>query len=238
MLNVLLIDPMPICYYGVSSILKNEFRSEVSIDHVINLENIDSVLASKPYDLLIVEIDIPFVPISAMLSKVVSAHGARKVLVYTGCAESLYAKSMFRSGVSGFLSKSEQGGELVRAVRMICELGRIFYSEYVMQSMMAEHFNHDGSNPFLRLSQREVEVVAYMIKGKSLSEVSEMLNVHKSTVGTHKTRAFEKLGISTLFDLMRLGSVYEFDGGRGGGSASVLENPKVSGAALQSGKAA
>ena len=64
------------------------------------------------------------------------------------------------------------------------------------------------SNPFERLSHREFEIIHLFLEGKSISEISKNLNIKPSTVGTYKSRIFEKLTISNLFELNKMAALY------------------------------
>jgi len=55
------------------------------------------------------------------------------------------------------------------------------------------HSKKGGDNPFEKLSDREIQTVKYLLHGYSLRDIRKILNVHSSTVGTYKTRIFEKL---------------------------------------------
>ncbi|XLD64051.1 helix-turn-helix transcriptional regulator [Lacibacter sp. MH-610] len=64
-------------------------------------------------------------------------------------------------------------------------------------------------NPFERLTAREMEIANLLINGKSVSEIGEQLHLSVSTVGTHKARLFDKLGIENLAQLFELNRVYQ-----------------------------
>ena len=51
------------------------------------------------------------------------------------------------------------------------------------------------------LSERESEILGLMIRGKSPKEICELLNLHKSSVATYRTRIFDKIGVKSNFEL-------------------------------------
>ena len=55
-----------------------------------------------------------------------------------------------------------------------------------------------------RLSPRECEVVRYLLSGKRSKEIALLLEVSEKTVGTHRSRAFQKLALRGVADLFRL----------------------------------
>ena len=47
--------------------------------------------------------------------------------------------------------------------------------------------------------------------GKSGSEISDLLSINSSTVGTHKARLFEKLGVNNLPELIEVARIYKLN---------------------------
>lgn len=55
-----------------------------------------------------------------------------------------------------------------------------------------------------RLSPREYEVVRQLLSGKRSKEIALLMDVSEKTVGTHRSRAFQKLALRGVADLFRL----------------------------------
>jgi two-component system invasion response regulator UvrY len=96
---------------------------------------------------------------------------------------------------------------VVSAIRTILANG-MYLSDKLVQKISDDFLFSRTDNPFDKLSQRELEVCAYLIKGYTLSDVSDIMQLHKSTIGTHRSRIFEKLGIKKIFELRELASEY------------------------------
>ena len=58
---------------------------------------------------------------------------------------------------------------------------------------------------------RELQIAKYLLKGYSSTQIKDTLNLHSSTVGTHKIRTFEKLKIRNVFELRELANLYQLD---------------------------
>ena len=61
---------------------------------------------------------------------------------------------------------------------------------------------------FNNLSPREFEITALLLKGDGISHIAHSLNLQVSTVGTHKSRIFEKLKVTNLIELKELATSY------------------------------
>ncbi|MBK6641034.1 MAG: helix-turn-helix transcriptional regulator [Bacteroidetes bacterium] len=67
--------------------------------------------------------------------------------------------------------------------------------------MSAKPSGEKSQDPFHDLSERELTVMNYLLKGEGIKEISGRLNIKSSTVATFKARIFNKLGVSNIIDL-------------------------------------
>ncbi len=78
-----------------------------------------------------------------------------------------------------------------------------------MSAVVAREFAFDmlngrPDNPFDQLTPREREIVDELINGKRNIRIAEQFFISEKTVSTHRTRAFQKLDVSTTAELVRL----------------------------------
>lgn len=57
-----------------------------------------------------------------------------------------------------------------------------------------------------RLSPRELEIVRHVLAGRRSKDIAVLLNVSEKTICTHRSRAFQKLGVRGVADLFRIAS--------------------------------
>ena len=55
-----------------------------------------------------------------------------------------------------------------------------------------------------RLSPRELDVLRLLLQGKRSKEIAAMWDVSEKTIGSHRSRAFQKLALRSDLDLFRL----------------------------------
>ncbi len=63
-----------------------------------------------------------------------------------------------------------------------------------------------GTTPFDLLSPRELEVAMLLVQGLRQDDIARRLSLSAKTINTHKSRLFEKIGISDSIALARLAS--------------------------------
>lgn len=206
MRNFLLIDDHEIVRAGVKQVLKELFKP-CTIYEAKDEQSAITALKEKKYDLIIMDIQMPDTN-SLGLMEYISAHmpGA-KVLMFSMSAENTYAKRFLQAGAMGFVSKNAGLGELTKAIELVLD-NRKYISRTLAEQFANEMITKTTDNPFNKLSSREFEIAVLHIKGKSLSEIADLLHINTSTVGTHKARLFEKLHINNIVELIELGKLY------------------------------
>jgi len=206
MRSFLLIDDHEVVRAGVKHVLKELFKP-CTIYEATDEKSAISILKERKYDLIIMDIQMPDTN-SLGLMEYISTHlSGAKVLVFSMSAENTYAKRFLQAGAMGFVSKNAGLSELTKAIELVLN-NRKYISRNLAEQFANEMGSKATSNPFSKLSSREFEIAVLHIKGKSLSEIAELLNINTSTVGTHKARLFEKLGINNIVELIELGKLY------------------------------
>jgi two-component system invasion response regulator UvrY len=93
------------------------------------------------------------------------------------------------------------------AIRLILS-GGLYLSDRLVQKMSDDFLLSRTENPFDRLSQREMEVCSFMIKGYALTDIADIMQLHRSTIGTHRSRIMEKIGVKKIYELRELAIQY------------------------------
>lgn len=58
------------------------------------------------------------------------------------------------------------------------------------------------------LSKREEQILNYLLAGRRSKEIAFILNISEKTVGTHRSRVFQKLAVRNDLELFKLASYY------------------------------
>lgn len=121
-----------------------------------------------------------------------------RVLMLTTFDIDDYVYAALRAGASGFLLKDATPEELVAAVRVVAA-GDSLLAPAVTSRLIA-HFARQptlvSTPPSLEeLTPREREVLVWVARGQSNTEIANRLVVAEQTVKTHVSRIFLKLGI-------------------------------------------
>ncbi len=125
-------------------------------------------------------------------------HPAARVMMLTTFDLHDYVHAALRAGASGFMLKDAPAEQLVDAIRIIAN-GDALLAPSITQALIDEIARqplHDRSSyPGIdELTERELEVLHLMARGRSNSEIARELYLGEATVKTHVGRILAKLG--------------------------------------------
>lgn len=124
-----------------------------------------------------------------------------KILVYTMSPEEVFKSRLLKMGVTGYLNKQTDEQTVIDTMSA-------FFSGNLKKPEVASS-EKSSNDPFSILSERELTVMTYLLKGEGIKEISGRLNLKSSTVATFKARIFNKLSISNIIDLKNLVELYK-----------------------------
>jgi DNA-binding NarL/FixJ family response regulator len=208
--RVLIADDHTIVRSGIRLILQ-DLLPMTAIDEASNGDEVISCVKKNDYELIVLDINMPDTDSITLVGNLFAYREHCKILIYTMNSEDLYAKRYIKLGVLGYLNKESKSEEIRRAITLVLN-GDIYVSKKIKKELSDDVQSKKGSdNPFDTLSDREIQTVKYLLHGYSPLEIRKILNVHSSTVGTYKTRIFEKLKVKTLRELGELAKMYQLE---------------------------
>jgi two-component system response regulator FimZ (fimbrial Z protein) len=207
MIQVCLADNFPVVHFGV----KSYFRDHATISIVSNVGNfsmIDDVLKNKKIDVLIMDLELNGLSSILGIKALVKNNPKLKVIVFSGLSEQIYAPNAIKSGVSGFVHKSEKLETLGNTIMKVME-GSVVISDSVKRNLALISKQNKSDRLYRKLSNREIEVLRYLCDGKKNNEISKILNLNEKTISTYKLRLLTKLNVTNLVDLVNKAKTLE-----------------------------
>jgi len=197
-------DDHSIVRMGLKLMLESDYP-DVTIDEAENGNYIVEKLKLLRYDLLILDFQMPNTDTFSIIGNLLARDEDLKILIYTMATETIYANKLLKAGVRGFLSKEAPNTELLKAVKMVLRGEKYALDQASVRNRQAIH---PLSNPFSNLSNKELDILAFLVQGKTTKEMSGLLNLQLSTVSTHKFRIFKKLNVNNMVELIALTKEY------------------------------
>ncbi|WP_114907419.1 response regulator [Ornithinimicrobium murale] len=198
MIRIVLADDQALLRAGLRSVLSAEE------DLTVVGEASDGAQAARTAqaldaDIVLMDVQMPGVDGIEGVRRLVAADVRAKVLMLTMFDLDDYVYGALQAGASGFLLKSAQPEEIVRAVREVHE-GSLLFSPTVTRRLVEAYVRTrppgEGVPQALSaLTARELDVVSGIARGLSNAEIGAELFLGETTVKAHVSHILGKLGL-------------------------------------------
>src|SRR5256885_1240812 len=165
-------------------------------------EGISAIRQLKP-DLAIVDLSLPGANGIELVKNIRAEFPKLPVLILSMHDESLYALRALRAGAQGYVMKQEALENVIVAIREVLA-GRPYLSSEMSAKLITNFAN--GSNqasPTDKLSDRELEILELIGKGRDVREIAKALHISAKTVETHRAHIKEKLNLKNARQVTR-----------------------------------
>lgn len=201
-ISFLLADDHTVVRQGLSMVIKEMYENAI-VYQVASFINILEVLKKNLIDVLILDINFPDGNSINIIPEVKKVNPQIKIMIFSALDESVQALRFFNAGANGYLNKLSEESEIVHAISTLVSEGK-FVSTITKEKILHSYLLGKKINPIEHLSGREIEIARLLVKGYGNLEISNALNIQKTTVSTYKKRIFEKLQIDNLAALIEV----------------------------------
>lgn len=118
-----------------------------------------------------------------------------KVIVLTSYIDDEKIYPVIEAGAFSYLLKTSRAGEIAQAIRSAVKGQPILESQVASKIMNRFRQNKQQAMPHQELTDREMEVLRLIAKGKSNQDVADDLFIGVKTVKFHVTNILAKLGV-------------------------------------------
>jgi two-component system response regulator NreC len=202
-IRVVLVDDHTLFRSGLRAMLEEYDTLEVVGEAGTAHEALQVAMQTRP-DLTILDISLPDISGTRLLPLLLEKLPTLKVLVLSMHEDEHYAREMLRSGARGYVLKTATASELYAAILAVHRGGEYIDAALVPKILAAPTYSPATcEDPANLLSPREREIVHYLVRGFSHTQIAEKLCISPRTVHTHRNNIFQKLGLADRADLIR-----------------------------------
>lgn len=201
MIRILIADDHTIMREGLKRILDGIEDIQV-IGEAIDGHDTITKVRELSFDVLLLDLSMPGRSGVDLIHQVRGEFPKLPILILTMHEEEQYAVRAIRAGANGYLTKESAGTQLVTALRKVAS-GRPYISIEVAEQLAMSAMSGTSEVSHSALSDREFEVFHLLAKGKSITEIGDLLHLSVKTVSTHKTRIMQKMGLNSLSELVQ-----------------------------------
>ena len=202
MKRVLLVDDHLMFLEALRGLLEKQPGLEVVGVARNGLEVLPQARALLP-DIICMDIGMPGMNGIEATRKIIAALPAVKVVALSTHADHIYVTDMMKAGASAYVSKSEGGKELLRAIEAVT-LNRTYWCPSATEAL-ARTMNAVGdmSGAVPSLAAREHQVLRLVAQGQSSQSIADALGIATGTVDVHRRNIMRKLGLHSAVELTR-----------------------------------
>jgi DNA-binding NarL/FixJ family response regulator len=198
-IRLIIADDQALVRAGFRKILESEPGLDVVAEAEDGLSAVEATARHRP-DVVLMDIRMPRLDGIAATRRILEENADRlRVLMLTTYGLDEYVYEALRAGASGFLLKDVPPERLVDAVKVVAS-GDALLDPSVTRAVIEEFIRRAPTKPrpgteLEHLTERELDVLALLTRGKSNAEIARALVVTDATVKTHVAHVLMKLGV-------------------------------------------
>ena len=200
-ITVLLVDDHPIVRQGYRRVLESQGDLHVVAEADNAAEAYGAFKAHAP-DVIVLDISMPGASGLEAIRNIRARDPRAKILCFTMHNEAVLVKSAFNAGASGYVTKSSEPSEVVKAIRAVAR-GERAMSDDVAHSLADASISRSGS-ALDELGEREIEILRQFAGGATTEQIASHLNLSVKTVQNYHYLIKTKTGARTDAQLVRI----------------------------------
>ena len=200
MIKIIIADDHTIVRRGIKQILAGTPDMTVT-DEAKDAQELFEKLKSNDFDLIILDISMPGRNGIEIIPALKTNYPKLPILILSMHPEEEFAVESIRRGASGYVTKESAPEELITAVRKIHE-GYKYVSPSLAEILATElELDTAEKKPHEHLSDRELQVMKLIAKGKTLAVISKTLDLSAKTISTYRSNILKKMKMKSNAEL-------------------------------------
>jgi len=193
--RVLVVDDHALLRTGVANIINHEADLEVVAEAANGRDAVQAFLAHRP-DVVLMDLRMPEMEGVEAVRRIREADPQARVIVLTTYDADEDIARALQAGAKAYILKDIAAHALVSCIRDV--LAGKTYLAPTAAAKLAERQTQ------IQLTPRELGAVRLLAAGQSNKEIATSLNISERTVKTHLAHLFEKLGVTSRTEAIRV----------------------------------
>ena len=203
-ITLLIVDDHPLFRQGVVDALTLEPDLKVVGQSASGSDALELIRSLKPA-VAVLDVNLPGINGQQITHQVTQENLSTRILLVTGYDDIEQALHAALAGAAAYCSKNIEPQNLIQIIREVAD-GKFIFGSRILNSRELDgwineqikgtrrSYSEPGS-PFHPLSEREMEVLECVVKGKSNKEIAGLLGISHQTVKNHVTSILRKFGV-------------------------------------------
>jgi two-component system response regulator NreC len=204
-IHLFLVDDHQVVRTGLRMLLENEEDVVIVGEAGTAREAMEGVAKFNP-DVVLMDIGLPDMSGIDATKKIKGDHPKVAVVALTIHEDEEYFFRMLDAGASGYVPKRAAPEELLTAIRSAAK-GEVYLypsmAKLLVKDYLAQEHSPDGASSLDGLTDREQEVLKYLVEGENNDEIASVLVISPKTVARHRENIMRKLNLHSRAELVR-----------------------------------
>ncbi len=191
-IEVMIVDDHAIVREGLRTLLSEEAELHIIGEAASGAEAIALAATATP-DVVLMDLVMPDMDGVEAMRQLVAMNPAIHVLVLTSFSDEMRIGAAVRAGATGYLLKDVLKPDLLRAIHAAARGEPTLHPE--AQRVLMRQWS-ERISPFVKLTERELEVLRLIGQGRSNREIAATLNLTEGTVKGYVSVILNKLQVA------------------------------------------
>jgi NarL family two-component system response regulator LiaR len=200
-IRVVVADDHKVVRAGIRELLSDEPDITVVGEARDGREAVELALAQRP-DVVVMDINMPELSGVEATRQIRAAAPQVRVLVLTAYQDDPYIYGLLDAGASGYILKTAEGGDIVRAVRTTAA-GQAAIDPAVAPRLIARLTAPPVQTD--ALTERELAVLRLAARGQTNKQIGAELQISDRTVQNHLANIYAKLNVASRTEAVTVG---------------------------------
>ena len=200
--RILLVDDHALVRLGLMTLLNDQPDMEVVGEANTAAEAVSAAEKLQP-DVILMDIRLPGEGGIEATRQITARFPNSKVVMLTSFADDELILRAINAGAVGYVLKQVGNDELLRAIQAAAR-GEALLDPSTTARLLTRVREADRKaieDAFRDLSDREMDVLVHLARGRTNAEIGSILNLSEKTVGNYVGKMFEKLGLKNRIEL-------------------------------------
>jgi DNA-binding NarL/FixJ family response regulator len=195
--RIVVADDHELARAGLRALLARERSVEIVAEATTGRQAAELAVRLQP-DLVLMDVRMPDMDGLSATRAIKAECPGTSVLIVTMHADPDYLFEALKAGAAGYILKDTTRAELTQAVRRILGGETLLEPDLAVRLLrrLATETPHSVAAPIESLTERELEVLRLIARGKTNPEIAQALFVSVATVKVQVERIIGKLGVS------------------------------------------
>jgi two-component system response regulator DevR len=200
--HVLLVDDHEVVRLGLMTLINDQPNMQVVGEAGTTAEAVRAVERLHP-DVVLMDIRMPGEGGIEATQQIVARFPGTKVVMLTSFADDELIVRAIRAGAVGYVLKQVGNEELLRAITAVAQGEALLDPSTTARllSRVREAERKADEDAFRDLSDREMDVLTELARGKTNAEIGRVLNLSEKTVRNYVSTILEKLHMTNRIEL-------------------------------------